>query len=277
MWQFFESFNDPRWRQERLFLFIILPIVLVVTAASLVTLLWEKLLPVPETSPAPTSPPPVAAVAAESSAPPPTSPPKTSDLDRGEAALNQGDFVSARIFLNKALGATDSRSKAFNGLGLVEASSNNMEKAVANFTEAIAEESGNARYFYHRSEALRRLNRPQEALSDLQKARQLDPAEPLYPNKLLLARMEAGEKAAVLREMKLNLELNLIAGQADWLAGAAAVEIDEDNIPHSIAFLQQLRTLVPPATFDQILKDRFFDTYRKNPEFSQFLSQEPGP
>jgi len=274
MWSFFESFNDPRWRSERRFLCIFLPIILLLTAVSLTVLLWEKLFPVPE------PPEAISAFATVHSVqPPPPKPEPTvlstpADLSRGEAALNKGDLASARIFLSKALTREESKSQAYNALGSLEVLENNPGRAITNFTEAIALDDKNPSYFYNRSEILRRAERPEEALADLRKANALDPANPLYCNKILLARLEFGEKEAVFREMRANLELNLNAGQADWLAGAAAVEMQSGNTQHSLGYLHTLRPLVPEATFQMIVSDRFFDRYREKEEFSRLIPPE---
>jgi len=274
MWSFFESFDDPRWRQERRFLCIFVPIILLVTAVSLTVLLWEKLFPVPEPPIAMSAIPSVHSVQPPPSTPEPTDPSSPTDLTRGEAALKRGDLASARIFLSKALTQEESKSQAYSALGSLEVLEKNPEQAVLNFTAAIALDDKNPSSFYHRSEILRRAERHEEALADLRKANALDPANPLYTNKILLARLESGDKEAVFREMKAILELNLSTGQANWLAGAAAIEIESGNTQRALGYLHMLRPLVPEASFQMIVSDRFFDRYRETAEFSRLIPPE---
>jgi len=295
MWSFFESFKDPRWGHERRFLYIFLPIILLLTGAFLAVLLWEKSLPTPE------FPEGISAASSGLSIPPPpikpglmatsepmatkkpmatsdpiiTSPP--ADLSRGEIALDKGDLTSARIFLSRALTQTETKAQAYNALGSLEVLEKNPEEAVTNFTEAIALDDSNPGYFYNRSEILRRAGRHKDALADLRKANSLAPANPLYSNKILLARLEAGDREAVFREIQTNLDLNLSARQSDWLAGAAAIEMESGNTHHSLAYLCMLRPLIPAPAFQMIVNDSFFDRYREKAELSRLIPPEPAP
>ena len=289
MWSFFESFKDPRLGHERRFLYIFLPIILLLTGAFLVALLWEKSLPAPE------FPEGISAASSGLSIPPPrtkTGPMATekptatsepiitsphADLSRGEIALEKGDLTSARIFLSRALTQTETKAQAYNALGMLEALEKNPLEAVTNFTEAIALDDRKPGYFYNRSEILRRSGRHKEALADLRKANSLEPANPLYSNKILLVRLETGNREAVFREIKTNLELNLSARQSDWLAGAAAIEMESGNTLESLEFLRMLRPLIPAPTFQMIVNDSFFDRYREKAELSQLIPPEPAP
>lgn len=289
MWSFFESFNDPRWGHERRFLCIFLPIILLLTGASLAVLLWEKSLPTPEfpegisaassglSIPAPPIKPGLMATEKPTTTSEPIIPSPPADLSRGEIALDKGDLTSARIFLSRALTRTETKAQAYNALGMLEVLEKNPEEAVTNFTEAIALDDRNPGYFYNRSEILRRAGRHKEALADLRKANSLASANPLYSNKILLARLEGGDSEAVFREMKTNLELNLSACQSDWLAGAAAIEMESGNTHQSLEFLRMLRPLIPAPAFQMIVNDSFFDRYREKAELSRLISSEPAP
>lgn len=300
--------DDPRLREERRFIFIVLPILLLISAVLLLFLLREKKYVTRERGPAPSptavpsaTPPPIPtslipsdqpmAVSPPStpvpaaSAAPPVSEPAASPvpsvaadessesmlMKRALAALGEGKKADARRHLLEAVVSNEDAAEASNVLGTLDYEDKKWKEALENFSAAVSANEKNPIYLLNRSEALRRLGRYQLALGDLEAARVLAPRDPLFPNKLLLTRLEAGEKDQVFKEVQSAIALNMSAYVADALGAAAAIEMEAGNMPQGIGYLLDLRGMVAPLTFNIIVTDQCFKAYADRPEFKKLL------
>lgn len=277
----FEIFADPRWRQERLFLAITLPLIAVVLAVIVVANYYKERLFVESTreqerreayreQPRPTPPPrkepqQTQVFSAE---------PSVSSLQNGITALRKGDLTSAKFFLTKALKDNDDKAEVYNQLGLLAMLNEENELAIQEFSNAIALNDQRPLVYMGRSEALRKLKRQKEALSDLKLARKLDPPNPLYSNKILLTRLEAGDRESVRREIQATIDVGVSALEVEWLGGAAGVEIGAGNSAAAVNFLKRLQSLVPPLTYQLILADHYFERYANDEELQKLLIQK---
>lgn len=277
MWPLTGAFDDPRWRRERLLLYVVLPIVLVVLIVLILIFFWKDLFPPPPGSMKLSGelPERSAAVEAVEQAPAPTPIPVASDTDKGLEALRKKDLVAARVFLNSALASNPANAPAHDALAMVELQENHPEKALAGFSEAIRLDPSKAQYFLGRSDVLRDLQRQKEAIADLETARKIDRLNPVYANKVILARLEAGETALVVKELQATIDINVTQSQPDWLAGAAGIELQAGNTGRALEFLDFLRRQTSAGNFELIIDDRFFKPYYDKPGFSRFLPPQP--
>lgn len=264
---FHHYFADPRWRRERLFLCVVFPLV-VLLLVGIVVAFVDKERRFAESL--------KAAQALEQAAQPVPAahqtprPKETSYESKGAAALAAGDLASARVLLQEALAEPGSKEGVYYQLGQLELESGHAEAAVRNFSVSLGLEARQPLAYLGRSEALRRLNRTTEALSDLHAAQTLEPANPVFSNKLFLARLEAGEKEAVQRDLQTARDLDTRALEPSWLGGAAGLAVQNGRVDEAAEILALLRTRVSPQTFRLILSDRVFDPVRTHKAFSLF-------
>lgn len=264
---FFQYFADPRWRRERLFLCVVLPLVIVLLAGIVVAFVekerrFAESLKAAEALEQVTPPIAPAVVPAEPVV-------SVSYLDKGVAAREAGDLASARVFLQEALEEPGSKEGIYYQLGLLELEAGEAEAAARNFSVSLGLEPRQPLAYLGRSEALRRLDRTTEALSDLHAAQTLEPANPLIANKLLLVRLEAGQKDAVQRDLQSAIDLDTRALEPSWLGGAAGFSAQNGDVSQAVEFLEKLRPRVPSATFQAIVTDRVFDPVRSHEAFAR--------
>jgi len=270
---FSQYFADPRWRRERLFLWIVLPLVIVLLAGIVVVFVEKErrfaesleTTLVLEQAVKPVNPPP----AVEEAEPP------VSHLEKGAAALKAGDLASARVLLLEALNEPGGKEGVYHQLGMLELRAGDPEAAARNFSIALGLEGRQPLAYLGRSEALRRLDRIDEALSDLHAAQTLEPTNSLVANKLLMVRLEAGQKEAVQRDLQAAIDLDTRALEPSWLGGAAGYAVQNGDVNQAVEFLEKLRPRVPPATFQAIVTDRIFDPVRTHEGFARFSSPTP--
>ena len=261
-------FADPRWRRERLFLCVVLPLVVFLLVGIVVAFVdkerrFAESLKAAQALEQAAQPIPPAATQTPR-------PKETSYESKGAAALAAGDLVSARVLLQEALVEPGSKTGVYHKLGLLELEAGHAEAAVRNFSVSLGLEARQPLAYLGRSEALRRLNRTTEALSDLHAAQTLEPANPVFSNKLLLARLEAGEKEAVQRDLQTARDLDTRALEPSWLGGAAGLAVQNGRVDEAAEILLRLRPRVSPQTFQLILSDRVFDQARTHQAFSPF-------
>jgi hypothetical protein len=107
------------------------------------------------------------------------------------------------------------------------------------------------------------------AIEKLRAAIQRNPGDPLYPLKLRLARIEAGEAGNLRPDVE--RELQLVPPSADWVMTAAAVLLKEGKTDDAAKMLNIARQNMQPILFFGLLQeDPFFRKYKKNPKIAPF-------
>ncbi len=268
-WRIRAFFTDPRTRGERLFLGVFVPTIFTILGVVMYFLYRNSFNADPDyvasTPPRDPAASPVIVISASSAEP--------GDFDRGVAALQRGDLANARTALLAALESGQHRTVVLNALGSVEMADARPREAIPYFTEAIAGGDRNPIFHLNRSEAYRATGNHSEAVADLQEALALDRLNPLYTNKILLARIEAGEEKAVAAEIQNTISLGIEQYQTDWLGGAAAMEARAGYHKRASELLAALRERVPPLAFRLIFSDRVFAPYLDEPLYAKFRAE----
>ncbi|MFV0416479.1 MAG: hypothetical protein ACK5NG_08960 [Chthoniobacterales bacterium] len=300
-------FSDVRWRQERLFVFIVLPIIVVLCSGFLFFLLYDDIMGTPkviieddpylgelaplalvkaadeeEAAPEFVSEPEEAVVADPLNPPEPDQEKSGTDSDTdpstnltlGMQAMTTGDIERAKYYLATAKNEDgEESSQLYTLIGSVAMAENAAGRAITSFSKAIELDDTNEAAFWARSEALRRLGRLDEAMKDLERAQELMPASILFNNKIYLLRLEMGEVEKIKKELEEKKNLDLTTLEPSWLAAAAALEFIDEKFDAGINQLAKLQKNSSTSDFRLIISDRVILFFASNPKVREYLNQ----
>jgi tetratricopeptide (TPR) repeat protein len=142
-------------------------------------------------------------------------------VNRGSARFNLGDMAGAEADCRRALKLNPDQTEAIYNLGLALAAQGELEEAEPLFTRAL-QVAESPRLLLHRAIARVRLERPKDAIADLDRALELDPA---------LARGYA-ERGYAWEQLELRER-----AEADW---NRALELLEDDSPIAVDVRRRL-------------------------------------
>jgi tetratricopeptide (TPR) repeat protein len=142
-------------------------------------------------------------------------------VNRGSARFNLGDMPGAEADCRRALKLNPDQTEAIYNLGLALAAQGELEEAEPLFTRAL-QVAESPRLLLHRAIARVRLERPEDAISDLDRALELEPS---------LARGYA-ERGYAWEQLELRAR-----AEADW---NRALELLEDGSPIAVDVRRRL-------------------------------------
>ena len=205
----------------------------------------------------------------------------------GKLHYDHASYEIADKILEYAIGNGEDVAVANYLRGTMASARNNLPAAAGFFEAAINAEPFSANHYYNLAETLRRDHRPHEAAVVYERgAARLtgDQERAVYQFRARMARLEAGEAAALSEELEAKQRTGKLS--VDWLLTAAALRIREGNIPDSIPLIEKARAADYAALhslFSSCVNDMFFaSAAEKYPEVAKaFLlrsSAEPtGP
>lgn len=190
------------------------------------------------------------------------------DYQLAVVAFNENDLAAAKTMAEKSIASAQEVSACHLLLGVMAGQAKDYPLSVSEFEKAAEANPANPNPYYNLSETYREQGDPKKAIEALRKAMQRNPADPLYPLKLRLARIEAGEDESLDKETSEQLRLPSPAG--DWLLTAAAIALKRGFYPEAASLLDQSRQAMQSVLFFAMLQDPVFLKYAKQPEIAIF-------
>ncbi|MDX2081746.1 MAG: hypothetical protein SFU53_13260 [Terrimicrobiaceae bacterium] len=248
---------------ERVFLFLILPPLVLVTAG-VVYFVTRPEPAVPPPSPTPTAKLPTTKL-------PPFEPAELlRHLEEAEALERQaqqdgeGWAASASAF-EILVTRHPENDRAWGGLGRSWNALGRHEEAMAALDRAVARNILEWRHFAARGDARRALGDARGAVIDYADALRLRPGNHLLSNAMLLTALDSGDQ--VLFETRLG-RLSNGSGEpaAGWVVGVAAREMRNGDFQAGRTLIEKARELLAPADLEVLLEDPVFSD-RRGQEF----------
>ena len=265
-------FGIPRWLRdffgnkavggERVFLFLILPLLLLGTLGLIYGVLIDE-----DVAPVASSAGDAKVVVGKL---PPLEPRELiRELESAEAQeKNAGpggwEALSARY--QKLTGSNPENDRTWGGYGRCLLELGRADEALHALDHACLLNVVEARHFSARAAARRALGDQRGALADLSDSLRLRPGDSLVTNRLLFVALEVG--GGGLFESKMS-QINKARGsepEATWVVGAVAREVTSGNFDAAIALMEQARLLLPEPHVQALLKDPIFGD-RRGQEF----------
>ena len=253
---------------ERLTIFVVLPLVSIVTLAGIYFLLHEAKKPPRESSPADQIVTPVA-----------SEPPLEPDvllrkLGEAEALEKRGAFEEAEAAFFAITKSNRENDRSWGGLGRCQLARQQYREAAAALDQACRLNVVSARHFAARGNARRALNDLKHAIRDFRDALSLEPANALTANSILFVALEMNDTDLYERSMAKIRQENPGA-EARWIMASAASEIQSGTNDGAVATFRRAAEVLPGDQYQALAADRIFADKR-----SQALIQkaaEPVP
>lgn len=253
-----EFFSNTVVGAERIFLFLILPPLLVIVAAII------YFVAKPENHPPvaiPAAAPPVPAASA-----PPFEPAEllrhlaaAEKLEAEARAANTGWPAAAAAFETLAARHPEN-DRIWGGLGRCWLAMERYPEAKSALDRAVAKNVVEWRHVAARATVRRALGDHRGAVVDYSDALRLNPNDPFLANAMLLAALATEDNALFENKLaKLMVNGNLGAGS---LVGAAAREMQQGDFQSGRRYIQQARDLIPAPILDSLLADPVFNDKR---------------
>ncbi len=265
----FWDFEDARYKGARA-LAIASIIGVVVTVLGLTLLFWTY-----------DESPPDAITATPTPEPTPTPPPSPEQIRQAKVEELRGqlkdpiakkDWDQIEIVAKKILELNAEDIEGWRHLGWSQEQREDLDGALASYSQTISLPGSSPYNRFLRARVLRKQGDLAAAILDLEEASKGDPGSVGMSNLLMIFKLQAGREEEV-RSMVANYATVGIKNQADlWLLGAAALALQEGNIPRAAASLGGFQAMVDPQLFGELLGDPFFDPYRNNIELIDYFS-----
>ncbi|MCX6969296.1 MAG: hypothetical protein NTV93_03960 [Verrucomicrobia bacterium] len=257
-------FEDPLYGRERRFLFIVLPLCLLIAAGIGLAIYISHSQPAAPVEPA---------------APLPLLPakPTTAELiDKAKKAYESGNTDSALFGLAKIDLTTADSPVGWELAGLLREKEGDMTGAFESYSNGLAT-NPSADLFYRRALVYRGWENLPAALADLDAANRLDPHDPLYTNERYLLLIQMGLKENVRAELTGFVTSGVRTDTKEWIFALAAIALENAQYNDAAETLGACREAFPPGTFSKLLKSPVMQRHQAQPEILPFYINNSQP
>jgi len=187
------------------------------------------------------------------------------ELESAEAQeknVGPGGWETLLERYQKLTGSNPENDRAWGGYGRSLLELGRADEALHALDHACLLSVVEARHFAARAAARRALGDQRGALADLSDSLRLRPGDSLVANRLLFVALEAG--GASLFESKMA-QINKARGsepEATWVVGAVAREVAASNFDAAMGLMEQARELLPEQHLRALLEDPIFGDRR---------------
>jgi tetratricopeptide (TPR) repeat protein len=260
--------KDSTRRAEKVFLFGVLPLVLLGTGFGIYALFsggedgrvsfWESFARMEPPSSAPTtgSEPstPAGDVAAEQRL-------KTLEQE-ATAALNAGNMAEAVEKFRAIVDDGNPTATQLSNLGVALISARQTEEGFALLDQAVAADPDGFFSLLNRANARRRAGDLAGAIADQELAMARMPSSPLQKNRLLLMKLEAGRVDEVRQAVDSSKAFGLAELERETAMAAVALAIHDGDQTRAQALMFRAQNILRKGTVSRLAKDRVFDRSR---------------
>lgn len=194
------------------------------------------------------------------------------DYQLAVIAFSQNQPDEARKYLAKSIAAKDGVAASHNLLGVIAGQNKDYDTSIAEFKQAIQISPQDANLHFNLSETYRESGQAGKAIAALNEAIKLSPHESLYPFKLRLARIAAGQGRELESETASQLRESKPSGE--WLLTAAAIALSRGAYSDAAILLAHARESMDPIRFFGLIQDPCFKNYISEPSIKPFYDVE---
>ena len=238
---------------ERMTLFVVLPLLSILTIACIWVLAREATKPLPHEA-VPSNQISVSHRTAEAALEPAV---LLKKLGEAEALESQGAIVSAEAAFAALTTTNPESDRAWGGLGRMLIVCKKYRNAAAALDQACRLNLVEARHFAARGAARRAMNDLKHAIRDYRDALSLEPRNPLTSNSLLFVALEMGTPALFDRDLS-KIQQENPGGEARWIMASAVTEMRAGNSKEAVDILNKASKILPRDQFRALLSDRIF-------------------
>lgn len=191
------------------------------------------------------------------------------EMRRGNAVDAEG-ILSGKADLGTAAGKEQ--------MGFVLSRNREFDKATDWLKQAAESNPFPAENFYRLGEALRRKGAFSDAIIRFGEALRRIPAEAEFIEqreqtafKKRLAQIEGGRRADVAPDVEKQLKSPSVNGF--WLLTAAALALQDNDLPAALNWLGRGKTALGPERFDSLLGDYYFRVFADRPELAAYFAK----
>ncbi len=253
-------FGSKTKRGERITVFVLLPLVSILTIACVWFLVREAIKPAPREA-APTSLLPVSHAAAQPELEPAA---LLQKLAGAEALEKRGDFSAAEpVFAAITLSNPES-DRGWGGLGRSLLAARKYREAAAALDQACRLNLMEAKHFAARGDARRATGDLKGAIRDYRDAVSLNPGNARTSNILLFIALETKVKRGDSYDTGLferdleNVRRPNPGAEAGWVMALAVSEMRAGNSKESVELLRKASEILPQDQYQALLADRIF-------------------
>jgi tetratricopeptide (TPR) repeat protein len=236
---------------ERITIFLVLPLVSIVTIAGIYFLLREARQPMSESAPADQVVTPV------SSGTPLEPDVLLQKLGEAEAMEKRGAFEESAAAFAAITKSNRENDRGWGGLGRCQLARQKYREAAAALDQACRLNVVEARHFAARGNARRALNDLKHAIRDFRDALSLEPTNALTANAILFVALEMNDNDLYERSVTKIRQENPGA-EARWIMASAASEIRSGTNDGAVAIFRRAAEILPGAQYQTLAADRIF-------------------
>lgn len=254
--------------RERVFLFIVLPILLVLTGFSVYFVAFAKpqqptgdtltvIAPVQRKN----LPPLVAAVLIE-------------NLQTAHTLEERGELAAAEQAFLAITETNPENDRAWGGLGRTRVALGSFKEAIPPLDQACRIDINGARYFFWRGIAKRGVKDLKGAYRDLNDAVRLDPTDRLAANRLLFVIIERADYPQYERTLEKLKRSQFSSSSNYWLLPSAYKEFLIGDVNQGKSLLREASETLPPDQYLTLVQDPVFAS-KRGMEFLETLNEKP--
>lgn len=197
------------------------------------------------------------------------------EIEKRHASLRQAgqdrNWPKIEEIARQVLQIAPTDGEAWNYLGWVLEKNGDVPRAIDAYGKAI--EGGFIPSLLHlkRANMYRLAGRREDAVRDVDEAVRLDPDSIVAVNLQIIVLIEAGRADEARGKQKTFELVNGARDPGKYLLGAAALALHEGDVPKAANIFAQLRPLIVPQVFAQLLEDPYFAPYRNEPALLPFF------
>jgi len=265
-----KSFGSKTKRDDRITLFVVLPLVSALTLACIWFLFHEASMPAPNEA-VPASPLPVPQTKAQPALEPAA---LLKKLAEAEALENGRAFGTAESAFAAITISNPESDRGWGGLGRSLLAGKKYREAAAALDQACRLNLLEAKHFAARGAARRAMNDLKHAIRDYRDALSLDPGNILTSNELLFVAIETNDTNLFERTME-NVRRSNPGAESRWIMSLAVSEMRSGNSKEAVEILKKASGRLPPDQYQALLADRIFADKRSQDLIRK--AAEPAP
>jgi len=239
---------------ERITLFLVLPVLSILTIVSIWLLVRETTNTPPPREAVPTNLTSMSHRTAEAALEPAV---LLKKLGEAEALERQESIDAAGAAFAAITMSNPESDRAWGGLGRTLIASKKYRDATAALDQACRLNLVGARHFAARGAARREMNDLKHAIRDYRDALSLEPGNAVTSNSLLFVALEMGGSALFDRDLS-RIQQENPGAEARWIMASAVMEMRSGNSKEAVDILNKASKTLPRDQYRTLLSDRIF-------------------
>lgn len=254
--------------RERIFLFIVLPLLLLLTAVCVYVVAFSK----PQQSTGETAA--IVAPVESKHLPPLEAAVLIENLKTAHSLEESGELARAEQAFLAITETNPENDRALGGLGRTRVALGSFKEAIPPLDRACRLDINGAGYYASRGIAKRGLKDLKGAYQDLNDAVRLDPRNVLTANRLLFVIIEREDYPQYERTLEKIKGAGHTSSTNHWILPSAYKEFLIGDVKQGKSLLREAKEALPPEQYQTLVKDPVFAS-KRGKEFLETLNEKP--